>query len=100
LSSTYGGTIGEAIAVLRTAKECPSWNNASDDYIQAQALYASKSLNRYARRKIIPNNVVQDLNNTFRGCASFKIINNKISTSLFLQECVISGKDLRNPKNK
>ncbi|SEA48319.1 hypothetical protein SAMN05216455_107250, partial [Segatella bryantii] len=48
----------------------------------------------------IPNNVVQDLNNTFKGCASFEIINNKISTSLFLQECVISGKDLRNPKNK
>ena len=85
---------------MRTAKECPSWNNASDDYIQAQASYASKSLNDYARRKTIPNNVVQDLNNTFKGCASFEIINNKISTSLFLQECVILGKDLRNPKNK
>ena len=36
----------------------------------------------------------------FKGCASFEIINNKISTSLLLQECVISGKDLRNPKNK
>ena len=36
----------------------------------------------------------------FKGCASFEIINNKISTSLFLQECVISGKDFRNPKNK
>ena len=85
---------------MRTAKECPSWNNASDDYIQAQALYASKSLNQYARQNTIPNNVVQDLNNTFKGCASFKIINNKISTTLLLQECVISGKDLRNPKNK
>ena len=36
----------------------------------------------------------------FKGCASFEIINNKISTSLFLQECVILGKDFRNPKNK
>ena len=36
----------------------------------------------------------------FKGCASFEIINNKISTTLLLQECVISGKDLRNPKNK
>ena len=68
-SSTLGGTIGEVNAIMRTAYECPAWNNASLDFIQTQASYAAQKLNSYVREKNIPvpQNAIQNLNGAFVG---------------------------------
>ena len=92
-SSTHGGTIGEARAITRTATECPAWNLASDNYIQAQASYAAQSLNKYSNSNTIPQNVVQNLNNAFMGYAAFEFNNNHVSVANNLKECVVIGKD-------
>ena len=96
-SSTLDGTIGEALAIIRTANECPAWSNASDDYIDSQVRYAQKSLNQYGKKNIIPNDVVQRLNDAFIGSYTFElnINNNSVSFSKNLQECIFSVKKLQ-----
>lgn len=90
-SSTHGGSIGEAIAIMRTANECPAWNNASYNYIQSQASYAAISLNKYIKDNNIPNNVVNNLNMAFNGYAIFELNNKRVSVSNLIQECIVIG---------
>jgi hypothetical protein len=90
--STQGGSIGEVNAIIRTATECPSWNNASDNYIKSQASYAAGMLNDYGYSgNLIPRNTVQRLNKAFEGYATFELNNNNVSVSNLLQECVVLG---------
>ena len=89
-SSTHGGTIGEAYAIILTANNCPAWSKASEDYILSQASYAEKSVNMYAKSKIIPGSIVGNLNKAFMGYASFELNNNFLTK--INQGCVIFGK--------
>ena len=90
--STQGGSIGEVNAIIRTAIECPSWNNASDNYIQSQASYAAGRLNDYGYSdNLIPRNTVQRLNKAFEGYATFELNNNNVSVFNLLKECVVLG---------
>ncbi len=90
-SLTHGGTIGEAYAIMLTAYACTAWSKASDDYIISQASYAENSINLYSKDNIIPIDIVQNLNSTFMGYASFGLKNNKISTTYILKGCTIWG---------
>ena len=92
-SSTLGGTIGEAIAIIRTATECPSWSNASDSYIWSQATYAKRSLDQYGEKCIIPDDIVQGLNDAFIGHYSFVLDESHKQIFFFksLQECIVPG---------
>ena len=87
-NTTLGGPMGEVNAILRTANECPSWNSASVSYVQSQASYAKQKLNML---QTIPRNVVQKLNNTFIGIATFELHNNKVSVSNHLKEVRVCG---------
>lgn len=92
-SSTHGGTIGEVNAIMRTAKECSAWSMASDDYIQAQASYAARSLNKYLKDNPVPNGIIQNLNSTFDGYATFELNDKTVSVNYSLKGWTIYGKD-------
>ena len=83
-SSTYGGTIGEVNAIIRTAKECPAWNLASADFIRSQASYAAQKLNNYDGDR---GSVAKNLNESsiFMGYAVLEIKNNIISVNNMLE---------------
>ena len=90
-NSTLDGMIGEALAIIRTANECPAWSNASDSYIDTQVRYAQKSLNQYGIIDIIPNDIVQSLNNAFIGSFTFGLDDSQqhIFHSNLLRECIV-----------
>ena len=56
----------------------------------SQASYAEKSVNMYAKSKIIPGSIVGNLNKAFMGYASFELNNNFLTK--INPECVIFGK--------
>ena len=86
------GGAGEPLLSIRTATECPSWNNASDNYIKSQASYAAGRLNDYGYSdNLIPRNTVQRLNKAFEGYATFELNNNNVSVFNLLKECVVLG---------
>ena len=92
--STHGNTIGEVYAIILTAQKCPSWQYASDEYIISQASYAEVSINTYAKNNRIPDEIVQKLNHTFTGYASFELNNNNFITKTnLLKGCTILGKN-------
>ncbi len=91
-SPGQGGTIGEVNAILRTATECSAWTNASDSYINSQAMYAADRLNQYGKLNNISNNVVHNLNKAFMGHCMFELNNNQIIVGQSLGGCTVKGR--------
>ena len=90
-SSTRVGTIGEVNAILYTANRCPAWNQASDSYIESQAMYAVDKLNQYGKTYSISQDYVHNLNKAFMGLVEFEINNNEILINKSLNGCTIFG---------